>query len=42
MQILLAKLLRNYKLEYNHKPLDYAVTFMYAPDGPLRFKMTRV
>ncbi|XP_016972287.1 probable cytochrome P450 301a1, mitochondrial [Drosophila rhopaloa] len=41
MQILLAKLLRNYKLEYNHKPLDYAVTFMYAPDGPLRFKMTR-
>ncbi|XP_001361418.2 probable cytochrome P450 301a1, mitochondrial [Drosophila pseudoobscura] len=42
MQILLAKLLRNYKLEYNHKPLDYAVTFMYAPDGPLRFKMTRI
>ncbi|SPP74231.1 probable cytochrome P450 301a1, mitochondrial [Drosophila guanche] len=42
MQILLAKLLRNYKLEYKHKPLDYAVTFMYAPDGPLRFKMTRI
>ncbi|EDW09287.1 probable cytochrome P450 301a1, mitochondrial isoform X1 [Drosophila mojavensis] len=42
MQILLAKLLRNYKLEYNHAPLDYAVTFMYAPDGPLRFKMTRI
>lgn len=41
MQILLAKLLRNYKLEYNYKPLDYAVTFMYAPDGPLRFKVTR-
>ncbi|XP_054740055.1 probable cytochrome P450 301a1, mitochondrial [Anastrepha obliqua] len=41
MQILLAKLLRNYKLEYHHRPLDYAVTFMYAPDGPLRFKMTR-
>ncbi|EDW85888.1 uncharacterized protein Dwil_GK23301 [Drosophila willistoni] len=42
MQILLAKLLRNYRLEYNHKPLDYAVTFMYAPEGPLRFKMTRI
>ncbi|ALC42378.1 Cyp301a1, partial [Drosophila busckii] len=42
MQILLAKLLRNYKLEYNHQPLDYAVTFMYAPDGPLRFKMQRI
>ncbi|XP_030388311.1 probable cytochrome P450 301a1, mitochondrial [Scaptodrosophila lebanonensis] len=42
MQILLAKLLRNYKLEYNHAPLEYAVTFMYAPEGPLRFKMTRI
>lgn len=41
MQILLAKLVRNYKLEYNHKPLDYAITFMYAPDGPLKFKMSK-
>lgn len=41
MQILLAKLLRNYKIEYNYKPLNYAVTFMYAPDGPLKFKMIR-
>lgn len=41
MQILMAKLVRNYKLEYNHKPLDYAITFMYAPDGPLKFKMTK-
>lgn len=40
MQILLAKLVRNYKLEYHHKPLDYAITFMFAPDGPLKFKMT--
>lgn len=40
MQILLAKLVRSYKLEYHHKPLDYAITFMYAPDGPLKFKMT--
>jgi cytochrome P450 len=40
MQILLAKLVRNYKLEYNHTPLQYAITFMYAPDGPLKFKMT--
>nr|UPO37781.1 cytochrome P450 301a1 [Liriomyza trifolii] len=42
IQILLAKLLRNYKLEYHHEPLKYAVTFMYAPDGPLRFKMTKI
>ncbi|XP_065369515.1 probable cytochrome P450 301a1, mitochondrial [Calliphora vicina] len=41
MQILLSKLLRSYKLEYEHEPLDYAVTFMYAPDGPLKFKMTK-
>jgi cytochrome P450 len=41
MQILLAKLVRNYKLEYNHTPLKYAITFMFAPDGPLKFKMTK-
>ena len=42
MQILLSKLLRSYKLEYNHEPLQYAVTFMYAPEGPLRFKMSKI
>uniref|UniRef100_A0A336MYW7 CSON008667 protein n=1 Tax=Culicoides sonorensis TaxID=179676 RepID=A0A336MYW7_CULSO len=41
MQVLLAKLLRTHKLEYHHKPLKYAVTFMYAPEGPLRFKMIK-
>uniref|UniRef100_A0A1A9WNV8 Cytochrome P450 n=1 Tax=Glossina brevipalpis TaxID=37001 RepID=A0A1A9WNV8_9MUSC len=41
MQILLAKLLRNYKLEYNYPPLEYAVTFMYAPEGQLKFKMLK-
>nr|XP_029732297.1 probable cytochrome P450 301a1, mitochondrial [Aedes albopictus]XP_029732298.1 probable cytochrome P450 301a1, mitochondrial [Aedes albopictus]XP_029732299.1 probable cytochrome P450 301a1, mitochondrial [Aedes albopictus] len=40
MQILLAKLLRSYKLEFHHKPLKYVVTFMYAPEGALKFKMT--
>ncbi|XP_059483398.1 probable cytochrome P450 301a1, mitochondrial [Neocloeon triangulifer] len=40
IQVLLAKLLRSYKLEFNHDPLDYQVTFMYAPDGKLQFKMT--
>ncbi|XP_050552001.1 probable cytochrome P450 301a1, mitochondrial [Spodoptera frugiperda] len=39
IQILLAKLIRRYRLEYHHEPLDYAVTFMYAPDGPLRLRM---
>ena len=41
MQILLSKLLRSYKLEYEHEPLQYAVTFMYAPEGPLKFKMSK-
>lgn len=41
IQVLLAKLFRTYKLEYHHKPLEYKVTFMYAPDGELRFKMIK-
>lgn len=32
--------MRTYKLEFNYKPLDYTVTFMYAPEGKLKFKMT--
>ncbi|VVD02181.1 unnamed protein product [Leptidea sinapis] len=39
IQVLLAKLLRRYRLEYHYEPLQYAVTFMYAPDGPLRLRM---
>lgn len=39
MQVLLAKLIRSYKLEYHYKPLKYKVTFMYAPDGELKFKL---
>ncbi|KAL6258762.1 hypothetical protein P5V15_010710 [Pogonomyrmex californicus] len=41
MQVLLAKLLRSYKLEYHHEPLKYKVTFMYAPDGELKFKVIK-
>ncbi|XP_045479873.1 probable cytochrome P450 301a1, mitochondrial [Harmonia axyridis] len=40
IQVLLAKLVRSFKLEYNHEPLEYKVTFMYAPEGELKFKMT--
>lgn len=39
IQVLLAKLIRSYKLEYHYKPLKYKVTFMYAPDGELKFKL---
>ncbi|XP_074037567.1 probable cytochrome P450 301a1, mitochondrial isoform X2 [Leptinotarsa decemlineata] len=41
IQVLLAKLIRSYKLEFHHSPLDYKVTFMYAPDGELRLKMIK-
>lgn len=40
MLILLSKLVRNYKLDFKHPPLKYAITFMYAPDGDLKFTMT--
>ncbi|PNF21559.1 putative cytochrome P450 301a1, mitochondrial [Cryptotermes secundus] len=39
IQILLAKLIRSYRLEYHHKPLEYKVTFMYAPDGNLTLRL---
>ncbi|CAH1406869.1 unnamed protein product [Nezara viridula] len=41
MQILLAKLIRTYRIEYFHEPLEYKVTFMYAPDGNLKLKMSK-
>lgn len=33
------QLIREYKIEYNYEPLKYKVTFMYAPDGELKFHM---
>lgn len=41
MQVLLTKLLRSFKLEYHYEPLKYKVTFMYAPDGELKFKIIK-
>lgn len=41
IQVLLAKLIRSYKLEYHHEPLKYKVTFMYAPDGDLKFNVIK-
>ncbi|KAL3265687.1 hypothetical protein HHI36_009890 [Cryptolaemus montrouzieri] len=40
IQVLLAKLVRSFKMEYHHDPLKYKVTFMYAPEGELKFRMT--
>ncbi|KAK0082692.1 hypothetical protein PV326_007075 [Microctonus aethiopoides] len=41
IQVILAKLIRNYKLEYHYDPLKYKVTFMYAPDGDLKLKIIK-
>lgn len=41
IQVLLSKLLRSYRLEYHHSPLEYKVTFMYAPDGELKLRMIK-
>ncbi|KAF5274300.1 hypothetical protein FQR65_LT04418 [Abscondita terminalis] len=41
IQVLLAKLIRSYKLDYFHQPLEYKITFMYAPEGELKFKVTK-
>ncbi|KAK9872103.1 hypothetical protein WA026_016148 [Henosepilachna vigintioctopunctata] len=39
IQVLLAKLIRSFKLEYHYDPLEYKVTFMYAPEGDLKLRM---
>ncbi|KRT81820.1 cytochrome P450 [Oryctes borbonicus] len=41
IQILLAKLIRSYNIEYHHQPLEYKVTFMYAPHGEMKLRMMK-
>lgn len=36
IQIVVATILRRYKISYRHKPLDYHVHPMYTPNGPLK------
>ncbi|KAK4877763.1 hypothetical protein RN001_010269 [Aquatica leii] len=40
LQILLAKIFRKYKVEYNYGPLTYEITPTYVPKEPLKFKLT--
>jgi cytochrome P450 len=41
IQILLTKMLRKYKLEFEHEPLKYEIIGgMYVPNGKLKFKIT--
>lgn len=36
----LFQMIQNFKVEYNHKKLDYVMSPMYMPNGPLKFKLT--
>ncbi|KAJ8912890.1 hypothetical protein NQ315_011213 [Exocentrus adspersus] len=38
LQTLLAKVIRNYTLEYHYQKLDYFIHPMYTPNGPLRIR----
>lgn len=40
LQILLAKIFRKYRVEYNYGPLTYKITPTYVPEQPLRFKLS--
>ncbi|KAG5899874.1 hypothetical protein JTB14_012337 [Gonioctena quinquepunctata] len=40
LNILLAKIFRKYKVEYNYGPLSYKITPTYVPEQPLKFKLT--
>ncbi|XP_019874439.1 probable cytochrome P450 49a1 [Aethina tumida] len=38
IQTVLAKIIRNYKVEYHHEKLDYHIHPMYTPNGPLKLR----
>ncbi|KAJ8973422.1 hypothetical protein NQ317_016705 [Molorchus minor] len=41
LQILLAKVIRSYSIEYHHEKLDYFIHPMYTPNGPLKLKFIK-
>lgn len=40
LHILVAKLFRRYRIEYNYGPITYKVNPTYIPEQPLKFKLT--
>ncbi|KAG8221874.1 hypothetical protein J437_LFUL003250 [Ladona fulva] len=40
MQVLLAKMIRTFRVEHLHGPLEYSIQPMFTPDGPLNFRLT--
>ncbi|KAJ8967411.1 hypothetical protein NQ314_002918 [Rhamnusium bicolor] len=41
LNILLAKIFRKYKVDFNYGSLSYKITPTYVPEQPLKFKLTR-
>ncbi|CAG9759686.1 unnamed protein product [Ceutorhynchus assimilis] len=41
LNIMLAKIFRKYKIEYNYGPLSYKITPTYVPEQPLKFKLIK-
>lgn len=40
--VLLTRLLRNYRIEYNYGPLKYRYGFILSPTNDLKFKLTEI
>lgn len=40
LQILLSKIFRKYRVDYNYEALTYKITPTYVPEQPLKFKLT--
>ncbi|XP_060530941.1 probable cytochrome P450 301a1, mitochondrial [Cylas formicarius] len=38
IQMLIAKIIQNYRIEYHHQRLNYFIHPMYTPNGPLRLR----
>lgn len=42
MEVLTARLLREFKIEWNHPDLKFKSITLNLPDGPLKFKLTEI
>jgi cytochrome P450 len=42
MEVLITRLIRDYKVEWNHPDLKFKVAIVNIPDGALKFKLTKV
>lgn len=42
VEVLLARIIRQYKLEWNYPPITYKMSIIESPVGDLKFKLTEV